>query len=560
MRPESTELIADGHDLAYLPIELTDDDGILRPLADRAVTVTVEGAATLLGFGTGEAITTEGFASPTHRTFNGRALAVLRAGHEPGDVTVTVTAEGVEPPQVTLRVGDSPLTRASTSRTTRGSPSPFPLPDNNPPLPTHPIGEESCLKNEGVPLMSEMKPLAEEQGLSVLPSEEFNPETATYKTPPPTKTPRGYTFTFALSSFGIYVALLAPVYGGLSVKIQEMAGIDAAPALLGLLTGAGALFSTVVQPVAGRLSDRSTSRFGMRRPFMLIGVLVAALFLVLSGLAPNYPLLLIFWCGVQLGANFALAAHHTTLADQVPEPKRGGVSGIIGAVTPAAILGGALFLTVLPTTFLRFTVPAIFGLVAMLIFVLFLKDKVRTNKPTTKMNLKLIFTSYVFHPRRYPDFGWAWLSKALVLLAFGATSTYITLFLGAVYGMDTDRAAAVQRARPGRQHRHPRDLQRPRRIPLRQGRPPQAVRPRRRRRPRPRRHPDRPLAPVRRRRTHRPADRAGSHRHGRRARSSPSTRPSASRCCPTRTRWPRTSACSTSPAPSPASWPRCSPV
>ena len=220
---------------------------------------------------------------------------------------------------------------------------------------------------------------------------------------------------------------------GLSVKIQEMAGIDAAPALLGLLTGAGALFSTVVQPVAGRLSDRSTSRFGMRRPFMLIGVLVAALFLVLSGLAPNYPLLLIFWCGVQLGANFALAAHHTTLADQVPEPKRGGVSGIIGAVTPAAILGGALFLTVLPTTFLRFTVPAIFGLVAMLIFVLFLKDKVRTNKPTTKMNLKLIFTSYVFHPRRNPDFGWAWLSKALVLLAFGATSTYITLFLGAVY-------------------------------------------------------------------------------------------------------------------------------
>ena len=285
--------------------------------------------------------------------------------------------------------------------------------------------------------MSEMKPLAEEQGLSVLPSEEFNPETATYKTPPPTKTPRGYTFTFALSSFGIYVALLAPVYGGLSVKIQEMAGIDAAPALLGLLTGAGALFSTVVQPVAGRLSDRSTSRFGMRRPFMLIGVLVAAIFLVLSGLAPNYPLLLIFWCGVQLGANFALAAHHTTLADQVPEPKRGGVSGIIGAVTPAAILGGALFLTVLPTTFLRFTVPAIFGLVAMLIFVLFLKDKVRTNKPTTKMNLKLIFTSYVFHPRRYPDFGWAWLSKALVLLAFGATSTYITLFLGAVYKMDT---------------------------------------------------------------------------------------------------------------------------
>lgn len=261
--------------------------------------------------------------------------------------------------------------------------------------------------------------------------------TALYATPVPTRSPRGYVGSFALSSFGIYVALLAPVYGGLSVKIQEMAGIDAAPVLLGLLTGAGALFSTVVQPVAGRLSDRSTSRFGMRRPFILAGGIGTAIFLILSGLAPNYPLLLISWCLVQLCANFALAAHHTTLADQVPEAKRGGVSGIIGAVTPAAILGGALFLTVLPTTFLRFTVPAIFGLITIIVFVIVLKDRVRTNTPASKMDFKQIIGSYVFHPRRNPDFGWAWLSKALVLLAFGATSTYITLFLGAVFKMNT---------------------------------------------------------------------------------------------------------------------------
>ncbi|WP_405475945.1 MFS transporter [Paenarthrobacter ilicis] len=176
----------------------------------------------------------------------------------------------------------------------------------------------------------------------------------------------------------------------------------------------------------------------MRRPFILAGGIGTAIFLVLSGLAPTYPLLLISWCLVQLCANFALAAHHTTLADQVPEAKRGGVSGIIGAVTPAAILGGALFLTLLPTTFLRFTVPAIFGLITIIVFGIVLKDKVRTDKPATKMDLKQVLGSYVFHPRKFPDFGWAWLSKALVLLGFGATSTYITLFLGAEFGMDTD--------------------------------------------------------------------------------------------------------------------------
>ncbi len=111
VEPETTELVADGHDLAYLPIALTDDDGILRPLADRSVTVTVEGAATLLGLGSGEPITEERFAGSSHRTFNGRALAVLRAGHEPGDVHVTVAASGVTTVSTTLRVVPAPARR-----------------------------------------------------------------------------------------------------------------------------------------------------------------------------------------------------------------------------------------------------------------------------------------------------------------------------------------------------------------------------------------------------------------------------------------------------------------
>jgi MFS family permease len=263
-------------------------------------------------------------------------------------------------------------------------------------------------------------------------------QTASFSSIAPEKTPRGYVATFALSAFGIYVAVLAPVYGGLSVKIQDLVGLDEAPALLGILTGLGAVFSSIVQPVAGRLSDRSTSRFGRRRPFILFGVVGTAIALIAAGAAPNYPTLLIAWCFVQLFINIALAAHHTTLADQVPEKKRGGVSGIIGAATPAAILGGSAMLAVMPNTFLRFAVPALFGLVTVVIFVIVLKDRVRTNKPETPFNLRQIFGSYWFNPRKNPDFGWAWLSKSLILLAFGGVSTYLTLFLATEYGMSTD--------------------------------------------------------------------------------------------------------------------------
>ncbi|WP_405181040.1 DUF4982 domain-containing protein [Nocardia sp. NBC_01377] len=104
VQPESTSLRADGADLAYIPVSITDDAGTLRPLADRSVTVVVEGAATLLGLGSAEPITTEGFAGNTHRTFNGRALAVIRADHQPGLVDITVTADGCEPVKRQLSV------------------------------------------------------------------------------------------------------------------------------------------------------------------------------------------------------------------------------------------------------------------------------------------------------------------------------------------------------------------------------------------------------------------------------------------------------------------------
>jgi hypothetical protein len=99
---DRAELIADGADLAHLEIALTDDVQTVRPLADRTVEVSVRGDAALLGLGSGNPITPESFSSPRHRTYNGRALAVIRAGAAPGACDVTVSAEGCTP--VDLRI------------------------------------------------------------------------------------------------------------------------------------------------------------------------------------------------------------------------------------------------------------------------------------------------------------------------------------------------------------------------------------------------------------------------------------------------------------------------
>jgi beta-galactosidase len=121
--PECKSLRADGTDLAYIPITLTDDAGILRPLADREVTVHVSGAGTLLGFGSAEPITEEGFSTDRHSTYYGRALAVVRAGLEVGDITVMMSARDCASSTLKIPViADDP---AGTDVNVRSSSTPF---------------------------------------------------------------------------------------------------------------------------------------------------------------------------------------------------------------------------------------------------------------------------------------------------------------------------------------------------------------------------------------------------------------------------------------------------
>jgi beta-galactosidase len=104
VQSEVSRLKADGADLAYINILLGDENCIVNPLADRLVTVRVQGAGSLLGFGSANPFTEESFTDDVHTTFQGRALAVVRAGHQPGIVRLTVSAEGCEPIMLTIPV------------------------------------------------------------------------------------------------------------------------------------------------------------------------------------------------------------------------------------------------------------------------------------------------------------------------------------------------------------------------------------------------------------------------------------------------------------------------
>ena len=105
--PEKTAVPADGHSVLYVPVEIVDKEGRAVPDAEIPLAAAVSGnALRLAAFGSGNPVTDENYTSGAFRSFRGRALAVLRAGYECGEITLTVVGKGLGEAAVRLKCGE----------------------------------------------------------------------------------------------------------------------------------------------------------------------------------------------------------------------------------------------------------------------------------------------------------------------------------------------------------------------------------------------------------------------------------------------------------------------
>jgi beta-galactosidase len=86
-------LAADGNDLSYITVALTDKDGNICPDAADDIRVEVSGAGTFQGICNGDATSLERFTEPHMRLFHGMLVATVRSGHKPGTINVKVSTE-----------------------------------------------------------------------------------------------------------------------------------------------------------------------------------------------------------------------------------------------------------------------------------------------------------------------------------------------------------------------------------------------------------------------------------------------------------------------------------
>jgi len=97
------QLKANGQDLAHVTIEALDKYNVLQPNANPQVTLKIEGAGSLVGLGSGDMTSLESYAGTTRMLYQGRALAVVRAGDQPGNITLTVSTPGLPSVKLTLK-------------------------------------------------------------------------------------------------------------------------------------------------------------------------------------------------------------------------------------------------------------------------------------------------------------------------------------------------------------------------------------------------------------------------------------------------------------------------
>jgi MFS family permease len=253
----------------------------------------------------------------------------------------------------------------------------------------------------------------------------------------------GYQIGLFLAQFGLFTALMAPVMVSMQLKAQELDPAHPA-SIIGSVLPFGAFAALIANPLAGALSDRTRTRWGRRRPWILAGTVVFLGALVWIAFSNTVLELALAWVLAQIAANSAFSALTASFADNVPEFQRGRSSSIIALAQNIAILAGTylsvFFVSNLPVLFIA---PGVLAVVLMLVYCFIARDELPTYK-LKRFTFLNIVGSFWTNPIKNPDFAWAWWSRFLIIFATFMFTTFRLLYMQQHIGMDAaDATAAV---------------------------------------------------------------------------------------------------------------------
>ncbi len=139
---------------------------------------------------------------------------------------------------------------------------------------------------------------------------------------------------------------LTAVFAGIGLilqeRIDELVGPEVEGTALGVMQIAGVAIAVIVQPTVGSISDYTISRFGRRKPYILIGSLLDVVFLYGIATSQTYLSVTAFLILLQFSSNFAQGPFQGYVPDLVPAPQVGTASALVGLFSVFGIVTGAV--------------------------------------------------------------------------------------------------------------------------------------------------------------------------------------------------------------------------
>lgn len=252
--------------------------------------------------------------------------------------------------------------------------------------------------------------------------------------------PRKTIWLVLIAAIGGYVMMM-----GMGTALQlRLSVIDEqlATVVYSRATSLSALLMLVVVPVVGALSDRTLSRLGRRRPWLIVGYLVALACFYVIGVSTSSVVVIAAYIGGIASAQAGFNAYSTIPVEGVPSSMRGRIMGLMGlcgalAMSAGSYISGAL---VDVSTVLLMTVPALLALATALPLLLLYKDPQHTRAEVPQGGTLDMFKHMFVNPLTYPNFGWVWLSRLLAGMAMAAFFSFFVLYL--IVGLGNDPATA----------------------------------------------------------------------------------------------------------------------
>jgi Major Facilitator Superfamily. len=248
-----------------------------------------------------------------------------------------------------------------------------------------------------------------------------------------------------LIRISLYWLGLSSIFAGLSFIMQsrlEFTGlVDKAYSgrALFFISISGAIIAVIIQPTIGSISDYTVSRWGRRKPYILIGSILDLVFLI--GIASSSTLIAIaaFIALLQFSSNFAQGPFQGYVPDLIPAPQVGTASALVGLMQVLGNVSGFVIAAIATTTHrydLGLVALGVLELVTMLSVVIRVREgpppKSREGRPWRSIAAEAWGTDIL----RERSFLWLVASRLAILMSGGVLTNLASFYLARTMGLN----------------------------------------------------------------------------------------------------------------------------